>query len=68
MPELILSDITVMGQGYCVIGVVETSPTTFRSVQADAPVGFCLARPLPLPAWRLREDAMSARTGHAASF
>ncbi len=44
MTELILSDITVMGEGYCVIGLERTGPDSFRSV-----------RPFPLEAYAWRE-------------
>ncbi len=40
MTELILSDITVMGRGFCVIGVEEISPGVFRSVRPMPPRGF----------------------------
>lgn len=33
MRELILSDITEMGQGFCVIGVEHVAQDTFRSVR-----------------------------------
>lgn len=44
MLELILSDITVMGQGYCIIGLERLSPDSYRSV-----------RPMPLQAFAWRE-------------
>jgi hypothetical protein len=47
MPELILSDITVMGQGYCVIGLERLSPDSFRSVRPMPPWGFAWREPFP---------------------
>ncbi len=44
MRELILSDITVMGPGYCVIGLEKAQADSYRSV-----------RPLPLRAFAWRE-------------
>jgi hypothetical protein len=44
MPELILSDITVMGPGYCVIGLERVGADSYRSV-----------RPFPLRAFAWRE-------------
>jgi len=44
MAELILSDITVMGPGYCVIGLEQVSAEIYRSV-----------RPMPLRAFAWRE-------------
>ncbi len=45
MPELILSDITVMGEGYCVIGLQKVSPDSFRSVRPMPPWGFAWREP-----------------------
>lgn len=47
MPELILSDITVMGQGYCVIGIEQVSEESFRSVRPMPPWGFAWRDPFP---------------------
>ena len=47
MPELILSDITVMGQGYCVIGLEQRSPDSYRSVRPMPPWGFAWREPFP---------------------
>lgn len=47
MPELILSDITVMGQGYCVIGLEEVAPGLYRSVRPMPPWGFAWREPFP---------------------
>jgi hypothetical protein len=47
MIELILSDITVMGQGYCVIGLEQISPESFRSVRPMPPWGFAWRDPFP---------------------
>jgi hypothetical protein len=47
MPELILSDITIMGQGYCVIGLEQLSPDSFRSVRPMPPWGFAWREPFP---------------------
>lgn len=45
MLTLVLSDITVMGEGYCVIGLEEFSPQTFRSVRPMPPWGFAWREP-----------------------
>ncbi len=45
MPELILSDITIMGEGYCVIGLEQTSPDGYRSVRPMPPWGFAWREP-----------------------
>jgi hypothetical protein len=45
--ELILSDITVMGQGYCVIGLEGPSPGVFRSIRPMPPWGFAWREPFP---------------------
>ena len=45
MPELILSDITVMGQGYCVIGLEKLPTEKFRSVRPMPPLGFAWRDP-----------------------
>jgi hypothetical protein len=47
MPELILSDITIMGQGYCVIGLEQLSPDSYRSVRPMPPWGFAWREPFP---------------------
>lgn len=47
MPELILSDITIMGQGFCVIGLEQLSPDSFRSVRPMPPWGFAWREPFP---------------------
>lgn len=47
MPELILSDITVMGQGYCVIGLEQDSAGSYRSVRPRPPWGFTWREPFP---------------------
>jgi len=43
--ELILSEITIMGQGYCVIGLERVSPGSFRSVRPRPPRGFAWREP-----------------------
>jgi hypothetical protein len=44
--ELILSDITVMGQGYCVVGLEKTSSGSFRSIRPMPPrYGYAWPRP-----------------------
>lgn len=45
MSELILSDITVMGAGYCVIGLEKLSADSFRSVRPIPPRGFAWPQP-----------------------
>ncbi len=45
MTELILSDITVMGQGYCVIGIERVSAGVFRSVRPMPPRGYAWPDP-----------------------
>ena len=47
MPELILSDITVMGPGYCVIGLEEAQAESYRSVRPLPPWGFAWREPFP---------------------
>jgi len=47
MLELILSDITVMGQGYCVIGLERVSPDSYRSVRPMPPQAFSWREPFP---------------------
>jgi hypothetical protein len=47
MTELILSDITIMGQGYCVLGVEEVSDQTYRSIRPMPPCGFAWRDPFP---------------------
>jgi hypothetical protein len=54
MRELILSDITVMGQGYCVIGIERLASGAFRSIRPFPPSGFAWREPFP---WR-RGDYM----------
>lgn len=56
MPELILSDITVMGPGYCVIGLERLASGAFRSIRPMPPWGF---------AWR---DPFSWRRGDCVGF
>lgn len=45
MPELILSDITVMGPGYCVIGLERLASGAFRSIRPLPPSGFAWREP-----------------------
>ncbi len=45
--EIVLSDITVMGAGYCVIGLEQTSPDAYRSVRPMPPRGFAWREPFP---------------------
>jgi hypothetical protein len=45
MPESILSDITIMGDGYCVIGLERASPDSWRSVRPMPPWGFAWREP-----------------------
>jgi hypothetical protein len=47
MTELILSDITVMGPGYCVLGLERVSAQTFRSIRPMPPWGFAWREPFP---------------------
>ncbi len=47
MPELILSDITIMGEGYCVIGLECTSDGWYRSVRPMPRRGFAWREPFP---------------------
>jgi hypothetical protein len=47
MPELILSDITVMGQGYCVIGLEQLASGTYRSVRPFPPRRYAWIEPFP---------------------
>lgn len=45
--ELILSDITIMGQGYCVIGLERSSAGEYRSMRPMPPWGFAWREPFP---------------------
>lgn len=45
MPELILSDITVMGPGYCVIGLEQLVSGAFRSIRPLPPWGHAWREP-----------------------
>lgn len=56
MPELILSDITIMGRGYCVIGLEQLTSDAFRSVRPMPPWGF---------AWR---EPFTCRRGDVVTF
>jgi hypothetical protein len=47
MLEVILSDITVMGQGYCVIGLERLSPESYRSVRPMPAQAFAWREPFP---------------------
>lgn len=48
MPELILSDITMMGPGYCVIGVERLPSGAFHSIRPMPPWGFAWREPFTL--------------------
>jgi hypothetical protein len=45
MLEIVLSDITVMGQGYCVIGLKQLTPGSIQSVRPRPPWGFAWRDP-----------------------
>ncbi len=47
MPELILSDITVMDPGYCVLGLERVGSAHFRSVRPLPPAGYAWREPFP---------------------
>jgi hypothetical protein len=47
MRELILSDITLMGPGYCVIGLEKVQAESYRSVRPMPPWGFAWREPFP---------------------
>jgi hypothetical protein len=47
MTELILSDVTVMAPGYCVIGLERLPSGAFRSVRPRPPSGFAWLNPFP---------------------
>jgi hypothetical protein len=47
MLEIVLSDITVMGQGYCVIGLEHLAPGSIRSVRPRPLQGFAWRDPFP---------------------
>ncbi len=47
MQELILSDITIMGQGYCVIGLEKVTAESYRSVRPMPPRAFAWREPFP---------------------
>ena len=55
--ELVLSEITVMGPGYCVIGIEQTPPGSYRSVRPRPPRGFAWREPFRAQ----RGDAVLAR-------
>lgn len=57
MTELIVSDITVMAPGYCVIGLQRLSSGSFRSLRPHPPSGFAWADPFP----HRRGDAVLAQ-------
>jgi hypothetical protein len=46
MTELILSDITIMGQGYCVLGL-ERVGNSYQSIRPMPPQGFAWREPFP---------------------
>jgi hypothetical protein len=56
MTELILSDITIMGQGYCVLGL-EPVENSYRSIRPMPPQGFAWREPFPFR----RRDRVSTR-------
>ncbi len=45
--ELILSDITIMGQGYCVLGLQRSSAEIYHSIRPMPPLGFAWRAPFP---------------------
>ncbi len=47
MAELIVSDITIMRDGYCVIGLESVAPEGYRSVRPMPPWGFAWRDPFP---------------------
>ena len=47
MLDIALSDITVMGQGYCVIGLEQLAPGRIRSVRPRPLQGFAWRDPFP---------------------
>jgi hypothetical protein len=47
MTELILSDITIMGQGYCVLGLERVSEHSYRTLRPMPPSGFAWRDPFP---------------------
>lgn len=47
MTELVLSDITVMGPGYCVLGLEQISGESFRSIRPMPPWAFAWREPFP---------------------
>jgi hypothetical protein len=57
MTNLILSDITVMGPGYCVLGLEQVSPNSYRSLRPLPPQGFAWRDPFPFR----RGDCVQAR-------
>jgi hypothetical protein len=57
MTELILSDITIMGQGYCVLGLEQISSDSYCSIRPIPPQGFAWREPFPFR----RGDRVSAR-------
>lgn len=57
MTELILSDITIMGPGYCVLGLERVSAESYRSIRPMPPQGFAWRDPFPFR----RRDRVNAR-------
>jgi hypothetical protein len=57
MSELILSDITVMGQGYCVIGLEQGADGSIKSVRPRPPYAFSWREPFQFA----RGDAVECR-------
>lgn len=47
MPDLIISEITLMGRGYCVIGLDRIQAESFRSVRPLPPQAFAWREPFP---------------------
>ncbi|HUI40491.1 MAG TPA: hypothetical protein VL523_00835 [Terriglobia bacterium] len=47
MTEVIVSDITIMGDGYCVLALEQTGPDVYRSVRPRPMWGFAWRPPFP---------------------
>jgi len=64
MLEIVLSDITVMGQGYCVIGLEQIAPGSLQSVRPLPPLGFAWRDPFQ---FRRGESVFCSLTSAPAS-
>jgi hypothetical protein len=64
MREIILSDITEMGSGLCVIGLEQTGRNEFRSVRPMPPMGYAWPLPFDRPRGSFVQFEPAATTAH----